>query len=100
MANVVRDQGVQPDIDYHLDYQFDAWNSVQDHAMQWPTMDAIDKEVFHLEWVGITESRLQELQRWFHRGYLTPGQEARYQELLRLVAQNRPTLARLLRADE
>ena len=40
------------------------WEGIPEYAERWAEMDVIDKEVFHLEWVGIIESRLRELQRW------------------------------------
>ncbi len=98
MAQVARDLQAQPDIDYHLDYQFGAWESVSEYAEWWPEMDVTQKEVFHLEWVGITESRLAELQRWAEQSRFTPTQRGRYEQLLKLVAQHRPTLQALLRA--
>jgi hypothetical protein len=87
MANVVRTQELQPDIDYHLDYQLEA---------QWSTMDSSEREIFHLEWVGITESRLQQLEQWSREGRLSKLQRARYHELLQLVTRNRPALEHLL----
>ena len=56
MAQVAR----RPDIEYHLDYQFNAWRSIPDYADWWPDVDVVDKEVFHLEWLGIYEIRLRE----------------------------------------
>ncbi|MBA2447415.1 MAG: hypothetical protein H0V51_05250 [Chloroflexi bacterium] len=96
MAQVARDLRRQPDVDYHLDYQFRAWGSIPEYTDRWPEMDAIDKEVFHLEWVGITESRLEQLQRWAEQGLLTPTQRDHYDELQQLVAQHRPAAEALL----
>jgi hypothetical protein len=96
VANVARTQELQPDIDYHLDYQFDAWNSIPEYETQWPAMDLIDKEVFHLDWVGITESRLHQLEQWFHEGHFTTRQRARYHDLLQLITRYRPTIDHLL----
>src|SRR5690242_15755267 len=58
MAQVAHSTKLQPDVDYHLDYQFQAWESVPEYAAWWPDMDGTQREAFHLEWVGITESRL------------------------------------------
>jgi hypothetical protein len=96
MANVARTHELQPDIDYHLDYQLDAWNSIPAYEAQWSTMDSSEREVFHLEWVGITESRLQQLEQWSREGRLSKLQRARYHELLQLVTRNRPALEHLL----
>jgi hypothetical protein len=96
MAQVTRKRRTSPDIEYHLDYQFSSWNGIPEYAEWWPEMDSIEREVFHLEWVGITEARLDQLQQWAERGLLTTRQRARYAELLKLVAEQRPTLERLL----
>lgn len=96
MAQVAHRPRSQPDIDYHLDYQFRQWESLPEVATQWLAMAGVDREVFHLEWVGITESRLHELRRWAAQGLLTPAQQARYDALLRLVERSRPLLDRLL----
>ena len=96
MAQVARDPRLESDIDYHLEYQFHQWNNIPDVAEHWAEMDAIDQEVFHLEWVGITESRLTMLGQWAEQGLLTPAQRARYDELLQLVARCRPLLDDLL----
>ena len=68
-------------------------------AEHWAELDEIDREVFHLEWVGITESRLALLGHWAERGPLTPTERARYDHLLRLVERYRPLLDELLRED-
>ena len=99
MAQVAREPRSRTDIDYHLDYQFRSWQSVPEYADWWPGMDVTGQEVFHLEWVGITESRLHQLREWAAQGPLTPAQRARYGELLRLVARHRPILARHLGDD-
>lgn len=96
MANVARRQELQPDIDYHLNYQFDAWNSIPEYEAQWSIMDSSEREVFHLEWIGITESRLKQLELWSREGHLSTRQHARYHELLQLVTRNRPALEHLL----
>jgi hypothetical protein len=92
MVDVARDRQLHPDIEYHLNYQFGAWSSLTEYMAQWPELEDIDREVFQLEWEGITESRLKDLQRWAEEGCLTPHQQARYQELLELVTKNRPLL--------
>jgi hypothetical protein len=78
VAQVARGRRIDPDIDYHLDYQFRAWASIPEYAEWWPTLDLVDKEVFHLEWTGITESRLKELAQWAEQGALTSAQSVRY----------------------
>ncbi len=97
MAQVAHPTELQPDIDYHLDYQFRAWRSIPEYAEWWTDMDGIEKEVFHLEWMDITEYRLSELQRWAKQGMLTPEQRVRYDDLTKLVAQHRPVVDAMLR---
>ena len=92
MARVSREL----DIDYHLNYQLDAWAGIPEYAESWREMDAIEREVFHLEWVGITESRLRELECWADQGLLSPVQYARFTELQRLVQRHRPTVTWML----
>ncbi len=96
MAHVAQPPAVQSNVDYHLDYQFQAWESIPEYIEWWPGMDASQKEAFHLEWVGITESRLGDLQRWADLRVLTTAQYARYEELLKLIARHRPLVERLL----
>lgn len=96
MAQVARDLHPRPDVDYHLDYQFRAWAGIPEYTEWWPDMDAVDREVFHLEWVGITEGRLDQLRQWAEQGLLTTAQRDRYRQLLELVAQHRPTIEALL----
>ncbi len=54
------------------------------------------KEAFYLEWVGITESRLRNLQRWANLRVFTTAQYAQDDELLKLIARHRPLLERLI----
>jgi hypothetical protein len=96
MAQVARGSEPQSDIDDQIDYQFRAWGSIPEYDAWWPTMEAIDREVFHLEWVGITEARLLALRRAADDGQLTPEQRERYAALLLLVDRLRPMLDRLL----
>jgi hypothetical protein len=96
MAQVTRQRDLESDIDSHLDYQFMQWRRVPEIAEWWPKMDTVEKEVFHLEWVGITEARLQELAGRMNGGAIRPDQRDRYSDLMRLVECHRPTVERLL----
>lgn len=88
--NVVQNR--KPDIDSLLNYQFDAWRRVPTYARDWNRLDDFEREVFHLEWTGVTESRLRELDRFLKQGIFTSPQRARYEELSRLITQMRPIL--------
>jgi hypothetical protein len=96
MAQLAGGPSARPDIDYHLDYQFRAWESVDEYVARWDDVDGSQREAFHLEWVGITEARLRELRRWAEEGRLTPAQRERYATLAALVDERRDALARLL----
>ena len=96
MARVAREIRPQPDVDYHLDYLFRAWESLPEYAERWASLDVAEQEVFHLEWVGITDQRLRQLRQWAAQCLLTPAQCKRYEALLELVARHRPLLERLL----
>ena len=82
-------------IDRELDYQLQAWRGIPERETWWSEMDAADKEAFQLEWTGITESRLHDLETWAGSGNLTPSQNARYAKLRALIADQRPALDRL-----
>jgi hypothetical protein len=96
MAQVAGGPAEAADIDYHLDYQFRAWESVPEYVAWWSEMDGSQREAFHLEWVGITESRLHELRRWAEEGRLTSAQQERYAALMALIDEWRDALSRLL----
>lgn len=96
MAQVARARQLDAEIDYHLDYQFQQWRGIPEVAEWWPTMEAHEREDFHLEWVGITEARLQQLKDWAQQGAMRPNQRARFADLIALVECHRPTLQRLL----
>ena len=85
MVDVAHDRQLHPDIDYHLDHQFRVWNSLADCVARWPEIEEIDREVIQLEWHGITEGRLTDLQQWAERRCFTPSQQARFRELLAIV---------------
>lgn len=95
MVDVARERQTQPDIDYHLDYQFSAWEGLAEYVDHWSELDELDREVFQLEWEGITESRLRTLEQWADEGSLAPDQQTRLRELLSLVVKSRPALKKL-----
>jgi hypothetical protein len=99
MAQQAVDQQLYERIEQTLDYQWGQWGDLSWWVERWPEMDMIDKEVFQIEWSGITEYRLTELQRWAKEGLLTPEQSTRYNELARLIDERRPVLQALLNDD-
>jgi hypothetical protein len=99
MAQRVVEQKLQEQIEWCLVYLWDKWSSISWWVENWPGMEGIDKEVFHLEWTSITEHWLEELQRWDAQGLLTPEQSKRFVKLSRLIVEQRPTLDALLQDD-
>ncbi len=95
MAQVAYPTTVQSKIDCHLDYQFQAWESVPEYVGWWPGIDTSQKEALYLEWVGITESRFGDVQRWAEMKEFTTAQYARYEEVLKLVARHHPLVDRV-----
>jgi hypothetical protein len=85
----------ETDTDYLLEYLTKHWRSLADVVRQWRDGDPTDQDVFGLEWT-VKEERLAQLQERAGRGELTAVQRARYDALLKLVAQSRPLLDRLL----
>lgn len=85
--------------DYYLAYLEDEWNTVPEYAEWWPELDAVEKEVIQMEW-AIPQGRLAEVRDWSEKGLLSPEQQARYEALLKLIEQHRPTLERLFREEE
>ncbi len=85
-------QNRKPDVDGYLDYLLDAWARVPEVARGWDALDSFEQEMFHLEWIGVTESRLRELERWRTQSTFSVGQQSRCEELTRLVARVRPVL--------
>ncbi len=95
MARVAQDPQLQARIDRYLEYLRREWDSIPALAAEWDEWDEHSRLVFALDW-PICEDRLHELRQWAEQDVLTPAQRARYDELLGLVACNRPILERLL----
>jgi hypothetical protein len=95
MAKVTPDNQVQARADRYLEYLFCEWRRVPEVAQGWDEWDDYEQLDFIIEW-PIREDRLYQLQQWIGEGLLRSDQRTRYQELMKLVAQHRPTLDRLL----
>lgn len=95
MAQVSNIRTARERIDRYLDNLFREWNSVPELAHEWEESEELDRLDFVIEW-PIREDRLGQLAQWAAEGLLTPVQRARYDELLRLVARNRPIMDELL----
>ncbi len=96
MARVARILTAKERIDPYLDYLFAEWGAVPEVAAEWNEWEDHEQLDFVVEW-PIKEDRLHQLQQWAREGLFTPDQQARYERLLALIAQHRPTLEQLLR---
>jgi hypothetical protein len=85
--------------DRFLSYLESEWEGVPTLAEEWDELDDLDKMVFDQEWV-IREDRLRDLRGWAENGLLTRNQQARYEELLKLIGEHRPMLDRLFEEEE
>ena len=95
MAQVARTDRVEERINSYLAYLERKWRRVPDLARMWNDWDDDERLDFVVEW-PIREDRLGQLQQWAAKGALTPGQHERYDGVLTLVAEYRPTMERLL----
>ena len=85
-------------IDPYLDYLFREWEDIPGLAEEWVEWEDHDRLDFVAEW-PIREDHFYQLQQWAAQGMFTPEQQARYDELLQLIARHRPLLDRLLNED-
>jgi hypothetical protein len=91
----MRGRDVPGAIDSYITYLFREFRGISEAAAEWDEWEEHERLDFVIEW-PIKEDRLRMLSLWAADGEMTPDQCARYEELLRLVAQHRPTLDRLL----
>lgn len=70
------------------------WERLPEVESEIDGWDPEDAEAFILEW-SIEEDRLDYLKEYYDRGVMTEEQAARYEELKKLVARNRPIIERL-----
>lgn len=96
MARVVQRPGLHATIAEYLEYLLGVWHGVPDLAAEWSEWDEHSRLVFALDW-GVADDRLHQLAQWAAQGLLTSAQQARYDDLLGLMARHRPLLATLLR---
>ncbi|MDP9363006.1 MAG: hypothetical protein M3Q10_02030 [Chloroflexota bacterium] len=82
-------------IDDDLAYLVSEWSSLPDVVAEWDDWTEHERLDFVLEW-PLREERLRELRRRDAEGLLSPGQRARYGELLDLIRRHRTELERLL----
>ena len=95
MAEVTHLPDVLERTENYLDYLFVEFRAIPEVAAEWEEWEEPDRLDYVIEW-PIREDRLQQLAGWATAGLLTPAQRARYDALLALVAEQRPTIDRLL----
>ena len=92
MAQVAN--AVQQHIDLMLDILEWQWGRLSEVETEIDSWDLLDQLHFIEEW-PLEEERLKQVEHYRTEGALTSEQYARYEEIKRLVAQNRPIIRRL-----
>ncbi len=92
MAQVA--DAVQQYIDLMLGILEEQWGCLPRVETEIDTWDLLDQLHFIEEW-PLEEERLKQIEHYRAEGVLTSEQSARYEEVKRLVAQNRPIIRRL-----
>ena len=96
MASLRQRESNTREIERVLDIAFRDWQTVRGIAdAESGEWDDFSRLSWAVEW-PLAESRLPRLTPWASRGLLTSDHAHRYDELLCLVAELRPTLDRLL----
>ena len=95
MAQLMHGRTLCEQIDTYLDYLQKTWAGIALDAEEWAEWDDDSRLIFELNW-AVPEDHLAQLNEWARQGQITAEQRARYDQLLRLVAANRPLLNRML----
>ncbi len=85
---------VQQHIARQLDWSLWQWDRLSEIEAEIDGWDLLDQLDFIEEW-PLEEERLLRLEGHAAEGAMTPDQRQRYEDLKRLVAQNRPIIRRL-----
>jgi predicted TIM-barrel fold metal-dependent hydrolase len=99
MAQVAQSPQLRIRIEHALASLRREWQSIPELAAEWGEWDEHSRFVFALDW-PVCEDSLHQLREWAEQDVLTPEQRAQYDELLELVARNRPVLGQLLDTAE
>jgi hypothetical protein len=94
MAHVIRSSQLDSTIEHYLQYLADQWSSIPQMVEEWDDWDREEQLTFMSDW-GVVDDRGAELHRWADEGLLTPKQLRRYQSLQKLVAAQKPVVARM-----
>jgi hypothetical protein len=95
MAQVAQDAQLRYRIEHSLDYLINEWEGIPELAAEWGEWDRESRRTFVFNW-PVPADHLHQLQQWAEQDVLTPEQRERYDRLMELVAEHRPTLERLL----
>jgi hypothetical protein len=74
-----------------LEWQWERLPEVEAEIGNWDLLEQLN---FIEEW-PLEEERLKKVEQYCSEGVLTPEQSARYEEVKRLIARNRPIIRRL-----
>jgi hypothetical protein len=95
VAQVAQDPQLRGRIEHYLEYLTNQWAGIPELAAEWDEWDRESRLTFMFNW-GVPADRLHQLKQWAEQDVLTPEQRERYDRLLELVTEHRPTLDRLL----
>ena len=96
MAEVAEDERFRERIDDYLDYLIRTWEGIPALAAEWNEWDDLSQSTFVHNW-GVPADRMHQLRQWAGQKLMSPAQQARYRELLKLVAKNQPLLEAMLK---
>jgi hypothetical protein len=82
-------------IDMVLEDAAEIWSSLPEVERRLDEMDYFEALPYLEEW-ALQEQRLKRLERHYQEGDMTPQQQRRYEELLKIIERNRPIIERLL----
>ncbi|HLH26572.1 MAG TPA: hypothetical protein VK066_28965 [Chloroflexota bacterium] len=94
MAAPSHDSAVSERMESFLTYLLAEWRAIPELAQEWAEWSEAERLDYASDW-AIREDRLLEVTAAAQQGRLTPGQQQRYVQVQRLVAQHRPLLDRL-----
>jgi hypothetical protein len=88
--------GIEHHVELLLSHLVDVWRRLPGIAAEIDQWDQIEQITFIEEW-PLEEQRLQRLEQYVAEGALTLDPLARYGDLERIIAKNRPVLQQLLK---
>lgn len=81
-------------IDNYLDYLTNSWEGLDEFWEEWPTFSEDEKVDLFIDW-PIKTDRLNQVRKWAALGFLTPAQQAKYEELEALVTSKQDILDKM-----